>query len=589
MTEGMEYLRKGREKMGRFNLIHEPWISVMDEESKVSDVSLKELFSRAHEISDLGGDTKTQDFSVLRVLLAVLHTVFSRVDASGNSYEYLELDEKMRPKEPLLDSYLEDYEYDLEETWRQLWQKKQFPDVVAQYLHLWEEHFFLFDKEYPFFQCNKEIFDGFLDVNGTKGQVLGKNINRTISESANKVALFAPKSPDQKEYLTDSEIARWVLTYHDYTGTGDKASFLKDNPKLNGVRVSKGWLFDLGGVYLKGKNLFETLMLNLVLIPENRNYLLFTQEPCWEFSSRQVIDRSLSNVPINNLAALYTVWSRAIYINPDRAENSPFVLISVKIPEVTHTNMFLEPMTLWRYNLSGKNKGDFTPVKHQKYKSLWRSFGLLTLDSNGSGKEDQKHKPGIIHWFMRLRALFKEWEEDFSRIHVSIASVSMEDDGNETSRVPTDEVIDELHIDDLVITDQGDEGWLVHINDTISLTKKVVEFTYKKFIDNIYEIRNIKDRQTLMNQQIEKAYFFIDGPFTTWLESIRPTDQKLERVEDWKIELKKIVKQLAQEQVEQGNPRDFIGIVKEDQVLNIATAFNTFMHFLNLELKTQQE
>ena len=68
--------------MGKFNLLDESWLSVvLDETGTTKEVSLREVFKNAHLYKDLAGDTKTQDFAVLRVLLAVLHTVFSRFDA----------------------------------------------------------------------------------------------------------------------------------------------------------------------------------------------------------------------------------------------------------------------------------------------------------------------------------------------------------------------------------------------------------------------------------------------------------------------------------------------------------------------------
>ena len=96
--------------MSRFNLLDEPWISVVyDEKGTTKEVSLQELFINAHQYKDLAGDTKTQDFAVLRVLLAVLHTVFSRFDADGNVYEYLAVDERFKQIEPVEESDIADY------------------------------------------------------------------------------------------------------------------------------------------------------------------------------------------------------------------------------------------------------------------------------------------------------------------------------------------------------------------------------------------------------------------------------------------------------------------------------------------------
>ena len=70
--------------MSRFNLIDEAWLKVIySETGKCELVSLETLFRDAGRIRGLAGDTKTQDFAVFRVLLSILHTVYSRFDACG--------------------------------------------------------------------------------------------------------------------------------------------------------------------------------------------------------------------------------------------------------------------------------------------------------------------------------------------------------------------------------------------------------------------------------------------------------------------------------------------------------------------------
>ena len=59
--------------MGLYNLLEEKWISVTsDQKGKTDKVSLVEVFENAHKYLGLAGDSETQDFAVLRVLLAVL-------------------------------------------------------------------------------------------------------------------------------------------------------------------------------------------------------------------------------------------------------------------------------------------------------------------------------------------------------------------------------------------------------------------------------------------------------------------------------------------------------------------------------------
>ena len=81
--------------MGRYNLLDEQWIAVIRESGGQTErVSLKEVFAHAGDYYDLAGEMKTQDFAILRVLLAVLQTVFSRFDSEGKPYEMMEIDEE---------------------------------------------------------------------------------------------------------------------------------------------------------------------------------------------------------------------------------------------------------------------------------------------------------------------------------------------------------------------------------------------------------------------------------------------------------------------------------------------------------------
>jgi CRISPR system Cascade subunit CasA len=212
--------------MGRFNLIDEPWVSVMvDKTGKTQEVSLQDLFENAHLYHRIAGDTATQDFAVLRVLLAVLHTVFSRLDAKGQPYGYFDLDDRLKPLSSIEDEDdLDDYTDALKQTWKDLWQMGLFPKIVTTYLQKWHDRFYLLDESYPFFQV---VAADVATENITRNQptpVLGKTINRLVSESGkeissekeNKVALFSPKTDDNKSILSPSECARWLLTFQGY-------------------------------------------------------------------------------------------------------------------------------------------------------------------------------------------------------------------------------------------------------------------------------------------------------------------------------------------------------------------------------------
>ena len=557
--------------MGEFNLLTEPWISVItDDRGKTEEVSLIDVFKNADKYIALAGDMKAQDFAVMRVLLSVLHTVFSRFDGDGNPYDSLELDEKFRQKAEVDEDDEEDYLDDLTDTWIKIWQAGKFPDIIETYLEKWKDRFYLYDDKYPFFQVTAKDFEG--EKYSSKGSpVQGKNINRLISESGNKISLFSPKKDirDNKNVLSDSEAVRWILTFQQYTGLSDKARFTKDKYK-----ASKGWLFDLGGVYLKGNNLFETLWLNCILVHPKEEYRITVERPCWEHSPEENIATYFEKPYIDNISELYTNWSRAVYIEPKEKNSEAFAIKIVKLPDTIHEDNFLEPMTIWRFNESGDNKGKYTPRKHRINQSLWRSFGLIAFSDSGPNVEI----PGIIKWFDKVVKIIGDRK-------VGISIISMEDDGNATSWVPTDEIYDSLYVGDFILTGNDKEGWTIRVNEVIDLTKKIVEKNFRYFISQVKEIRNLKSKSGFESQKVEELYFKIDKPFRDWIGSIKDDDDKDEKIREWKTTLKKLTFEAADEIIGVGDNRDLFGIEKDGKILNISTADNSFRYFVRKELE----
>ena len=580
-------------RISRFNLLDEPWIRVItDYKGNMKEVSLVEFFRNAQTYKNFAGDMLIQDFAVMRFLLAIIHTVFSRFDASGNEYKYIKLDENykpLNPEEKIDEDDEDDYVEALEETWKSIWRKKQFSEIIIKYLEKWRDRFYLFDSEYPFYQVTKSDISqekivslGRPNSNPTK--IFGKTLNRLISDSGNKIKLFSPNIEEYKDFLTEAEIARWLITYQGYIGMSDKAVFGKEK-----YTASKGWLYDVGGIELEGENVFETLMLNCVLIHPEEVYRIFNQKPCWEYTSKELLEKYLYEKIPDNLAELYTNWGRAIYINPEIDINAPFMFEIVKLPKFDNRNFFLEPMTIWRYNdnkVSDKEKRDtFTPRKHRENESIWRSFGLITLSyktSNEKGKISASHNPGIIQWIKNIHK-YVNLENIF------IKAISLKDDGDSKSLMPTEELFDQLIISDDVLVN---ENWIERINDTVEFTKEVIHSNYRKFLTDVEYIRGLEEGEKgkkskkgnkgkISNKEIEKLYFEVDGNFKVWIQNIKVEDDFEETVKNWKEKLRKIVLLQADKIVKKARNRDYTGKEKDGKIFNIATAYNNFKYFLN--------
>ena len=309
------------------------------------------------------------------------------------------------------------------------------------------------------------------------------------------------------------------------------------------------------------------------LLVHPKEFNEYRQRPAWEFSASENVYEALTISLINNLAGLYTRYSRAVYINPYADFSNDFSLEVVKLLNLEHQNQNLELMTTWRKNESGPNKGTFTPKKHRRDISLWRSFGLLALNPN----TNDTWKVGLMEHLESIKNILGDY-------NFTINSVSMEDDGNSSSWVPINEIYDYLNINDFVASDLSENGWVIRIDDTINETKDIVEVTYKKFLKEIKLIRN-QQSDNFVEQRVENVYFLLNDPFKNWLMSITIDADKDQKIEEWRKTLEKIVRSEADKVLENANPRDYTGITIDDKNHNIVTAYNSFNYFLNKKLR----
>ena len=559
--------------MSRFNLLEEPWIWVItDKKGSSEQVSLMDLFQNAHTYKQLAGEIQMQNFAVLRLLLAILHTVFSRFNIEGKPYPYLVLDDRFRQLEELDEDDFDEYEDNLMTTWQSLWDHKLFPEIVVEYLSLWKDRFYLLDDKHPFYQVTKAELEQ-RPIRAGRGsnptEIMPKTLNRSISESGNKIALFSPRyeTDGNKNRISEEELARWLILYQGVVGTGDKARYAD----FEGTN-SKGWLYDIGGIALQGTNLFETLVLNLALWHPEEQYRVTIQRPCWEQTGDEIISKLMLGHPVDNLAELYTNWSRAIYIDPETALDANLTISTVKLPEIAHQNQFVELMTLWGYRTRGENKDSYTPERHRINSAFWRSFGTTFLS-----KDVNEKRPGIIDWFYEMKKITDQ-------TNAIITSYGMESDGNATSWLPVEEYFDILDINEHVLADVQEDGWVERINVEVEKTKEIIENTFGRFVNEVKVIRNI-DGSEFTNKLKLQAYYEIDEPFRLWLNSLQVNEDKELRVQEWRKTLRKIVKKQADYLVQSAGHRDYKGVFDKDKPFkNIATAYNQFDYWLSRNL-----
>ena len=290
-----------------FNLLEEPWIRVLRPDCSVEEVSLTDALLRAQDYADLAGELPTQDAAVLRLLLAVLHAVFARVDVDGRESLLYFSDGAPAPStdEALV-------------RWRSLWTLGRFPEKpIRDYLSRWRERFWLFHPERPFWQVPEAKIGTEYTVAKLNGELLesGNNDN----DKNKRPRLFSAYAGASKWEMGYAQAARWLL----YTNGFDDASA---KPKGKGLpAISPGWLGRLGLIQAQGNSLFETLMLNLTLLQDGAS-LWGPPRPCWELDVPRSGERTEIAQP-DNPAELLTLQSRRLLLHREGDRVTGYALL----------------------------------------------------------------------------------------------------------------------------------------------------------------------------------------------------------------------------------------------------------------------
>ena len=510
-----------------FNLLDEKWILVRKSDCTVDELSLTDALLKSHEYVELAGELPTQNVSILRLMLAVLHTVFSRYSPQGEPA-------------PLYDSD------DAADRWKELWNAGRLPEKpIRDYLASVHDRFWLFHPERPFYQTEAAKI-------GT--EYTASKLNGAVSESGNKIRLFCGCTGVQKSELSYSEAARWLLYVNNYDDTSSK-------PKgKNLPSPGAGWLGKLGLITIWGNNLFETLVYNLILLNHKRNFseVWGPECPAWEPDVPNTAERAEIPMP-DNLSELYTLQSRRLWLNRDDNEKViGYNLLGGDFFE--KVDAFIEPMTVWSKVKGNERAGEkFQPRRHDSSVQMWREFSYAFETAEGS------HIPGVVLWTKYIKQMLPESRK---LISFSIASVQYGDKDFFVNDVFSDSLT--FHTD--LLTEIG-EHWRAKITDEI---KKCDESAAAlRFLAKDIELAAGSSEDTVLKRAVverarEQYYYEIDLPFRNWLEGIDPnwgtdSEQKYRAIEEWRETAKRIALRIGQELVESAGTAAIVGRAIKDK------------------------
>ena len=503
-----------------FNLLDEPWIRVMTEDCTVVERSLMQVLLNSDQYQRLAGELPTQDVALLRLLLAILQTVFYRVDPEGE------------------DDPIEDRAAAIRR-WQALWNAGRFPvQPIRTYLETWKDRFWLFHPEHPFYQVPAAAV-------GTKFKA--SKLNGELSESAHKMRLFPLRDGEEKETLSYAEAARWLVTL---IGFDDSASTKKE------TGTGTGWLGDRVNVYAIGENLFETLILNLVFLKDGK-YVWAENIPAWEQPTMTTAKKREIPLP-DNQAELLTLQSRRLILS--REENRVTGFSSTGgdfFGKEGRVNAFSEQMTLWRACKTPKNAvPQFVPASVDPWRQMWRDFEVIL------GRREDTHIPGGVAWLTELRR-----KNVIPRKYVHIASVGVTYDSKKGSIA--DIISDHLDFQ-MSLLDAAGELWIELVGGEIHLIDKVAR-ALGALAEGLYLAQGgqldgagKKARQSQRDEGMRLLYAAVDLPFREWLAHIgaQHGDDENTRAQEqqrWRSIVFRIADNLGREMVRDAGTAAFTG------------------------------
>ena len=496
-----------------FNLLREPWVRVRTQDCTVQEVSLTDALLHAHAYVDLAGEMPTQDAAMLRLLLAVLFTVFYRGDAKGCP----------RPLEQSDDAL---------ERWSELWQLGHFPaEPVRDYLEQWKDRFWLFHPTHPFWQVPQAKI-------GTEyGAAM---LNGEMIESKNKLRLFPLYAGQNKEQLSYPQAARWLLSVNGFDDTSLKPKG-KDLPS-----ISVGWLGTLGFIQALGDTLYETLMLNLTLLRDGRE-CWGGSKPCWERENPRSGERTEVCCP-DDPAQLLTLQSRRLLLH--RTGEIVDKAFALGGDFFSKENAFAEQMTIWRTMPVKKNEPVvFVPCRHDPAKQFWREFPAVFCQDGG-------HRPGVVCWIEKLQERRLKLLDPRRKVHFRIVGVLY----------GTQNHIDDIFSDSLTfqagLLDELSKRWTVRINREVQRCEDAAKLigTLCKELKiagglDYNQVKGFMEVQKVTEDARAQFYFAVDQPFRQWLQAIDPEqDDPDEAALRWQAQARNIAEKLGKQMVmEAGN------------------------------------
>lgn len=534
----------------------EPWITVESLDGTLSQVGFQELLIQASNYRRIVSETPTQESAILRQCLAITHYLISKYEFDGTEQGIEDLKEAL-------------------DRWDTYWKEGKFPkNIIIQYFNQNRSIFNLIDEKAPFMQ-----------VPMAKRGTYYKASKIVEAESSNKSRLFSMRSGSEKETISLAEGAAWLYTIIGFDDTSVKPSKQgKRHAEEYGIEFSSpgcGWLGKIGAIYPQGKNLFETILLNLPLIDEQEE-VWPPDRFCWNSPQERWRERHPISEP-ESFSELMTLYSRFLLFDLDK-ENGRIKGYWLLGGEFFDKENCKEPFTLWKpVKVKVGETGGFTPKRHTETRQAWRSFSEIL---NPTKRDQATRQPGIIQWIKKLK------EENLLPsnyiIHFEMPFVSYGDKDFYITNTSTQS----LEFYPSLLTDLG-ENWRKEVESQIEKLDKLASYT-GFFFQNLAQIQGCSKEasKSYWVQGCEKLYEKVDEPFLEWISSLNLKEENSNdfslKKEKWEKTAQEIAFQILHTQMSYLQDRKLDGLIgktirnkEEEKIISVFEVERSYFRQVN--------
>lgn len=529
----------------RWSLLTDPWIPVTERDGTNKEVSVLQALLEGQDISSITCDFPQEQFPIHRSLLAYLYRAYS---------------EALGAQQP--------DETSLEKEWMRIWSQGRFDeDIIRSYAQKTKTGWYLLDSHRPFYQIPSLEYGTDKDYDP---------IASVLPDMPGKHTkfLFSMRAENSVSSIPYDAAARLLVYLQGYDISGIHTPVKGSTTARHGKEYSPhgmmgtGLLGALGGVYAQGSNLFETLMLNWVLVTDHKPLLIGAdasghKDDFAPWDPDYCIPSPLMDTDhrASGVVGELTWQSRRILLIPaeDRSGIKGIRICFGDIPQVLNSND-LEMMTIWRYSAVQAKRHNIhfpqlalMPNQHDPSKYEWQGLAsLLTsqpvkVKKTENGDFQEIPKPGIVTWIDSIRDHMMG-NPLLSGTHGIPDIVTLHAEGIEygsQSAVVSSGIDDELELDSELFGEEGVNRAYVHgVIDCVDDSEQSV-YELTRFVHNLQVVAGSRNPDNEAEKVKETAYHELDRIFRRRLRSMPGPDDMDEFLQRWKDEVHRLILSLA--------------------------------------------